>query len=204
MPVNGGEQIGEIVTVDIRSVDREEYHIEVESGAYRLAEMISGNESATCEFKAVFQGQREGDSKEVRSGYPVARAMAGMMNRDGGHVLVGVYEDQETKKGVVIGWEESGFDTEDGFVNELSKVVGEMLTTEAGGRYDVRFETLSSGERIVDIDCRRAERPIFTKKAWMRGARADFFVRYEGATRRPADDREMHEYIQGRFYGREA
>ena len=203
-PASSGEQIGEIVTVGIRSVDRVEYRVEVESGAYRLAEMIAGNESATCEFKAVFQGQREGDAKEVRSGYPVVRAMAGMMNRGGGHVLVGVYENKQTKKAVVIGWEESGFDTEDGFVNELSKVVGEMLTTEAGGLYGVRFKTLPSGERIVDIECRGAERPIFTKKAWMRRARAEFFVRYEGATRQPADDREMHEYIQGRFYGREA
>ena len=196
--------IGETVTVQVKSIEAETYTIAAEIKNYELVQMIAGNESATCEFKAVFQGQREGDSKEVRSGYPVVRAMAGMMNQAGGHVLVGVYEDQETKKGVVIGWEESGFDTEDGFVNELSKVVGEMLTTEAGGLYGVRFETLPGGERIADIDCRRAERPIFTKKAWMRGARADFFVRYEGATRRPADDRELHEYIQGRFYGREA
>ncbi len=203
-PANGDERIGESVTVGIRSVDREEYRVTVEFQNYELVQMIAGNESATCEFKAVFQGQREGDSKEVRSGYPVARAMAGMMNRDGGHVLVGVYEDPETKKGVVIGWEESGFDTEDGFVNELSKVVGEMLSTEAGGLYGVRFEALPSGKRIVDIECRRAERPIFAKKAWVRRARAEFFVRYEGATRRPADDRELYEYIMRRFYGRDA
>ena len=207
MPVNGDERIGEVVTVGIRSVDREEYRIVVESGAYRLAEMIAGNESATCEFKAVFQGQREGDSKEVRSGYPVARAMAGMMNQAGGHVLVGVYEDQETKKGKVIGWEESGFDTEDAFVTELANVVGRMLSTEAGGLYDVRFEALPGGKRIADIVCRPAERPIFTRNVRHRGAPAKFFVRYEAATRQPADgqdDRELYEYIQGRFYGREA
>ena len=198
------DRIGETVTVRIKSIEAETYTITAEIKNYELVQMIAGNESATCEFKAVFQGQREGDSKEVRSGYPVARAMAGMMNRDGGHVLVGVYEDPETKKGVVIGWEESGFDTEDGFVNELSKVVGEMLSTEAGGLYGVRFEALPSGKRIVDIECRRAERPIFAKKAWVRRARAEFFVRYEGATRRPADDRELYEYIMRRFYGRDA
>ena len=198
------DRIGETVTVRIKSIEAKTYTITAEIKNYELVQMIASNESATCEFKAVFRGQREGDSKEVRSGYPVVRAMAGMMNRDGGHVLVGVYEDQETKKAVVIGWEKSGFATEDGFVNELSKVVGEMLSTEAGGRYGVRFETLPSGERIVDIDCQRAERPIFTKKAWVRRAHAEFFVRYEGATRRPADDRELYEYIMRRFYGRDA
>ena len=205
MPVNelpplaneGGERVGEVVTVGIRAVDPDEYRIAVESGAYRLAEMIADRENITCEFKAVFKGRR--GNEEVRSGYPVARAMAGMMNRGGGHVLVGVYEDQETKKGVVIGWEESGFKTEDGFVNELSNVVGRMLTTAAGDFYDVRFETLPSGERIVDIVCRRADRPIFTKKTWTRGSLAEFFVRYDAATRRPADDREMYDYIRERF-----
>ena len=194
---DGGERVGEVVTVGIREVDPDEYRIAVESGAYRLAEMIADRENTTCEFKAVFRGQR--GNKEVRSGYPVARAMAGMMNRDGGHVLVGVEEDPETKKGVVIGWEESGFPTEDGFVNELSSVVGRMLTTAAGDFYDVRFETLPSGERIVDIVCRHADRPIFTKKTWTRGSLAEFFVRYDAATRRPADDREMYEYIRERF-----
>lgn len=193
----GGERVGEVVTVGIRTVDPNEYRIAVESRAYRLAEMIADRENTTCEFKAVFKGQQ--GNKEVRSGYPVARAMAGMMNRGGGHVLVGVYEDQETKKGVVIGWEESGFKTEDGFVNELSSVVGQMLTTAAGDFYDVRFETLPSGERIVDIVCRRADRPIFTKKTWMRGSRAEFFVRYDGATRRPADDQELYDYLRERF-----
>ncbi len=194
----GGERVGEVVMVGIRAVDPGEYRIAVESGAYQLAEMIADRENTTCEFKAVFKGQQ--GNKEVRSGYPVARAMAGMMNRGGGHVLVGVYEDQETKKGVVIGWEESGIKTEDGFVNELSSVVGQMLTTAAGDFYDVRFETLPSGERIVDIVCRRADRPIFTKKTWTRGSLAEFFVRYDGATRRPADDQELYDYIQGRFY----
>ena len=194
---DGGERVGEVVTVGIREVDPDEYRIAVESGAYRLAEMIADRENITCEFKAVFKGQQ--GNKEVRSGYPVARAMAGMMNRGGGHVLIGVYEDEKTKKGVVIGWEESGLETEDGFVNELSNVVGRMLTTAAGDFYDVRFETLPSGERIVDIVCQPADRPIFTKKVWTSGARAEFFVRYDGATRRPADDQELYDYIRERF-----
>ncbi len=206
---DGAEQdrIGETVTVRIKSIEAATYTITAEIQNYELMQMIAGNESAMCEFKAVFQGQREGDSKEVRSGYPVARAMAGMMNRDGGHVLIGVYEDEETKKGKVIGWEESGFATEDAFVTELSKVVGRMLTTEAGGLYDVRFEVLPGGKRIADIVCRPAERPIFTRNVRHRGAPAKFFVRYEGATRQPADgqdDQELYEYIQGRFHGREA
>ena len=195
---DGGERVGEVVTVGIREVDPDEYRIAVESGAHQLAEMIADRENITCEFKAVFKGEQ--GNQEVRSGYPVARAMAGMMNRNGGHVLVGVEEDPKTKKGVVIGWEESGFPTEDGFVNELSSVVGRMLTTAAGDFYDVRFETLPSGERIVDIVCRRADRPIFTKKTWTRGSLAEFFVRYDAATMRPADDQELYNYIQGRFY----
>ena len=198
----GDARLGEVVKVGIRSVDSEEHRIAVESRAYRLAEMIADRESRTCEFKAVFQGRLEDDNPDVLSGYNVARAMAGMMNGGGGHVLIGVYEDRETKKGVVIGWEESGFETEDAFAIELSKVVGEMLTTGASGSYGVRFETLPSGQRIADIVCRPAERPIFTKNIRLRGAPAKFFVRYDGATRRPADDQELHNYIQERFYGR--
>ena len=163
-----------------------------------LVDLIAGDESLTCEFKAVFKGPKPDEpskNREVYSGLPVLRAMAGLMNRDGGHVLVGI-TDTAKDKGNVIGWEASGFKSQNDLTTRLSNLVGSKLTPVATVRYEPRFETLPDGREILDIDCEPANRPVFLKDS----GSTEFLVRQPAETK-PLDAEEQHDYIQERFYG---
>ena len=163
-----------------------------------LVDLIAGDESPTCEFKAVFKGPKPAEpskNREVYSGLPVLRAMAGLMNRDGGHVLVGI-TDTAKAKGNVIGWEASGFKSQNDLTTTLSNLVGSKLTPVAAVRYEPRFEMLPDGREILDIDCEPADRPVFLKDS----GSTEFLVRQPAETK-PLDAEEQHAYIQERFYG---
>ena len=163
-----------------------------------LVDLIAGDESPTCEFKAVFKGPKPAEpskNREVYSGLPVLRAMAGLMNRDGGHVLVGI-TDTAKGKGNVIGWEASGFKSQNDLTTTLSNLVGSKLTPVAAVRYEPRFEMLPDGREILDIDCEPADRPVFLKDS----GSTEFLVRQPAETK-PLDAEEQHDYIQKRFYG---
>ena len=202
-PASGDARIGESVMVGIRSVDREEYRIAVEIQNYELMQMIAADETLVCELKAVFlkavqpeSNRQQRNRQDVNRS--VVRAMAGMMNREGGHVIVGV-EDTDKKDGEVVGWEASGWENQNEMATALSNLVGRVLSAAAGGLYEARFERLPDGQEVLDIVCAPAGEPIFLSD----GQREEFPVRYPAMTKN-LTAREQHEYIQGRFYGREA
>ena len=203
LPVNGDERIGEVVTVGIRSVDREEYRIAVEIKNYDLMQMIAADETLICELKKVFLASVQPESPSARRNRQdvnrsVVRAMAGMMNRNGGHVIVGV-EDTDKKDGDVVGWEASGWENQNAMATALSELVSDLLGPTAGGLCTPRFELLPGGHEVLDIVCQRADEPIFLSG----GQREEFPVRFPAMTKN-LTARDQHEYIQGRFYGQGA
>ena len=201
----GAEQdrTGETVTVQIKSIEAETYTIAAEIRNYDLVQMIAADETLVCELKAVFLKGVQPESPRARQNRQdvnrsVVRAMAGMMNRDGGHVIVGV-QDTDKKDGEVVGWEASGWENQNRMVTELSKLVARVLGSVAGGLVTPRFKMLPDGHEVLDIDCEPAAEPIFL----IDGQREEFPVRYPAMTKN-LTARDQHEYIQGRFYGRGA
>ena len=202
---DGAEQgrIGDTITVRIKSIEAETYAITAEIKNYDLVQMIAEDETLDCELKKVFLASVQPESPSARRNRQdvnrsVVRAMAGMMNRSGGHVLVGV-EDTDKKDGDVVGWEASGWENQNAMATALSNLVGRVLSAAAGGLYEARFERLPDGHEVLDIVCAPAGEPIFLSD----GQREEFPVRYPAMTKN-LTAREQHEYIQGRFYGRSA
>lgn len=191
-------RIGETVTVQIKSIEAATYTITAEIKNYDLVQMIAADETLVCELKAVFlaSAQSESTSERQENHRDVVRAMAGMMNRDGGHVIVGV-EDTDKKDGDVVGWEASGWENPNAMKTELANQVGRLLGPAAGGLYDLRFETLPDGHEILDIVCKPAGEPIFLSY----GDIQEFPVRYPAMTKK-LKAREQHHHVQQRFYGR--
>ena len=193
-------RIGEAITVRIKSIEAETYTIAVEIKNYDLMQMIAADETLICELKKVFLASVQPESPSARQNRQnvnrsVARAMAGMMNRSGGHVIVGV-EDTDKKDGDVVGWEASGWENQNAMATALSNLVGRMLSAAAGGLYEARFEMLPDGHEVLDIVCRPANEPIFLSD----GQRDEFPVRFPAMTKN-LTARDQHDYIQGRFYG---
>ena len=200
---DGAEQgrIGNMIIVRIKSIEAETYAITAEIKNYDLVQMIAEDETLDCELKKVFLASVQPESPSARRNRQdvnrsVVRAMAGMMNRDGGHVIVGV-EDTDKKDGDVVGWEASGWENQNAMATALSNLVGRVLSAAAGGLFEARFERLPNGHEILDIVCKRADEPIFLSD----GQREEFPVRFPAMTKN-LTAREQHEYIQGRFYGR--
>ena len=197
------DRTGETVTVQIKSIEAETYTIAVEIRNYDLVRMIAADETLVCELKEVFLKSVQPESSRARQNRQdvnrsVVRAMAGMMNRDGGHVIVGV-EDTDKKDGEVVGWEASGWENQNAMATGLSELVSNVLTQAAGKLFEPRFEMLPDGHEVLDIDCEPAAEPIFL----IDGQRNEFPVRYPAMTKN-LTARDQHEYIQGRFYGRGA
>ena len=199
-PANGDARLGEVVTVSIRSVDREEYRIAVEIKNYELMQVIAADETLVCELKAVFLKAVQPESPSARRNRQdinrgVVRAMAGMMNRDGGHVIVGV-EDTDKKDGEVVGWEASGWENQNAMATALSDLVSDLLGPTAGGLCTPRFERLPDGHEVLDIECDPAGEPIFLTY----GDTEEFPVRYPAMTKK-LQAREAYHYIRERFSG---
>ena len=191
-------RIGESFTVQIVSIEPDTHTITANIKNYHLVEMILADETLTCELKAVFLASTPNETNSQRqkrqdTNRAVVRAMAGMMNREGGHVLVGV-EDTDKKKGEVIGWDKSGFKNQNAMTTALAYLVSEKLSAAAGGLFDPRFETLPDGNEILDIACEPAEEPIFLSD----NKGEEFPLRYPAMTKALAA-REQHEYIRERF-----
>ncbi len=191
-------RIGETFTIQIMSIEPDTHTITANIKNYHLVEMILADETLTCELKAVFLASTPNETNSQRqkrqdTNRAVVRAMAGMMNREGGHVLVGV-EDTDKKKGEVIGWDKSGFKNQNAMTTALAYLVSEKLSAAAGGLFDPRFETLPDGNEILDIACEPAEEPIFLSD----NKGEEFPLRYPAMTKALAA-REQHEYIRERF-----
>ena len=191
-------RIGETFTIQIVSIEPDTHTITANIKNYHLVEMILADETLTCELKAVFLASTPNETNSQRqkrqdTNRAVVRAMAGMMNRDGGHVLVGV-EDTDKKKGEVIGWDKSGFKNQNAMTTALANLVSDKLSAAAGGLFDPRFETLPDGNEILDIACEPAEEPIFLSD----NKGEEFPLRYPAMTKALAA-REQHQYIRERF-----
>jgi len=157
---------GDDFTVLITDKNETEHVIEAGHPNQWLVNLIAGDENLTCEFKAVYCGpdRFKGRPKTaVGRGLPVLRAMAALMNQEGGYVLVGI-EDTDKKEGVVIGWQSSKFLNKNNLKTHLGQNVrNHMLSPAAARFYDADFYVLPTGQEVLAIKCERATVPIYLK-----------------------------------------
>lgn len=153
-----------------------------------LPELIKDGESATLEFKSSLRWDVRTQQVNKDLQKVVAKTVAGLMNTEGGTLVIGVADD-----GSVYGIENDinslSKKDRDGYEQTLVSVISAYLGAEFSPYYKLSYETIN--ERtvcIVDVD--HSPRPVFLTD----GHSSEFYIRI-GSTTRPLDLQTTFEYI---------
>jgi predicted HTH transcriptional regulator len=150
--------------------------------------LIKEGETRKTEFKARLRGG--GGSYHLERA--VVKAVAGMLNSEGGKLLIGVADD-----GTVIGLEADyqtlGKQNRDGFKVTLSNLLEARLGVNTLPLIQIDFESVD-GRDICVVTADSSTFPVYVKE----GNEEKFFVRTHNATR-PLEVSEAMEYIEERF-----
>lgn len=150
--------------------------------------LIAAGESDAVEFKATLRVNTHTDQNDDRMTFAALRAMASLLNTDGGTLIIGVGDEGEP-----VGVERDNFPNEDA----MSLFLRNRVTTRMGATV-MTYVTLQyadySGVKVLAVRCEAAARPVYLKE----GNRQHFFIRTGPSTTEPPIS-EAHDYINRRF-----
>jgi predicted HTH transcriptional regulator len=154
-----------------------------------LDEMLTAGESPILEYKSSLRWDLRQETVNTGLQKVVAKTIAGLMNFEGGTLLIGVADD-----GSVLGIE-NDFKTlqkrrnRDGFEQVLLNALHEYLGSEFIQYVRIRFEEHEKGTVCV-VQVEPSPKPVYlTDKGSI-----EFYVRV-GNTTRPLDVQAAHDYI---------
>ena len=172
-------------------VDRAFEHI-ILNGRPSVVDLIAQGENERVEFKSSMrwdykQGRVNKDLQEV-----IAKSIAGMLNHEGGYLLIGVADD-----GTILGLKKDLQTLKkrdnDRFQLALTDIVTNHLGTEVASYIRPHFEHVG-GKCICVVSIKRSPRPIFLAK----GNVHQFWVRMGNSTR-GLDVKAATRYIQEKW-----
>ena len=154
--------------------------------------LISQGEQENIEFKSSLRWDYEKKSVNKDLQFMIAKSLAGMMNYQGGTLLVGVADD-----GTILGIDKDLMglrksDT-DGFRLLLTDTIRNYLGLEFSEYIHARFEGVQS-KTICVISIIPSNKPVFVSS----GSKHEFWVRTGNSTRQ-LDVREATDYIQNHW-----
>ena len=153
-----------------------------------LSSLVAQGEGSQLEFKARFHG----GSSDYRLEMATVKAVAGMLNAEGGKLLLGVKDDGEII-GIEAGYEKQGKQNRDGFKVELTNELEAKLGVNALPLVQIYFVTANNHDVcVVEVD--RGNKPVYVQEE----GTSKFYVRTHNSTR-PLDISEATEYIQDHF-----
>jgi hypothetical protein len=153
-----------------------------------LDRLIAQGENQQLEFKARFHGGSEAYRLETAT----VKAVAGLLNAEGGRVLLGVKDDGKII-GIESDYERQGKKNRDGFEIELSNELEAKLGANVLPLIQIRFERIQDHDICV-MKVTPSAKPVYAKK----GDTEEFYVRMQNSTR-PLGIAEAAEYIQEHF-----
>lgn len=155
-----------------------------------LEELIARGESAQLEFKATLGYRAEGEARTTLRD-KCLQAVAGLMNADGGILLIGVQDDRS-----VLGVEGDidVLGSRDAFERTLRDALADHLGGEVAAAVGVSFTPHPNGTVAV-VECGRHPHPVFVTRE---RHSSEFWVR-AGPTTRKLDSRELTNYLETRF-----
>lgn len=158
-------------------------------------ELVAAGESGRVEFKTTARRNVHTGEKDARIELVIAKSIAGLLNAEGGTLLVGVADD-----GAIVGVETDyalcGKPDRDGFELWLRDFLAGRLGTGALADIRLSFETIE-GRDVCRVDVAPATTPVFLAEPGG-GRTADLYVRMGNATRKLLTD-EALAYAQRRF-----
>jgi very-short-patch-repair endonuclease len=164
------------------------------SAICRIVSRIAANsplelgETEETEFKSTLRVNMATRQRDSKMEFSALRAMASLLNSNGGKLVIGVSDD-----GKALGLEIDGFESEDRMSIHLNNLIHERIGSHHSAHIRVRFEDYDDA-RIMAITCSRARLPVFLKD----GGAEKFFIR-NGTSTRELSGVQQFEYIKSRF-----
>lgn len=156
--------------------------------ALDVPSLIAQGEGPHLEFKARFHG----GSGDYRLETATVKAVAGMLNAEGGRLLLGVKDEGEII-GLEADYQKQGKQNRDGFAIELTNELGAKLGANVLPLIQIHF-TEVDGRDVCVVEVDRSDRPVYAQEDGV----PRFYVRMQNSTR-PLDISEITEYVQDRF-----
>ena len=156
-------------------------------------DLIAQGENARVEFKSSIRWDFERKKVNRVLQEVIAKTIAGMMNREGGCLLIGVADD-----GTVLGIKDDlktlhKNRNTDGFQRVLTDIVRTYLGVEYMGYIGTDFESLD-GKTVCVVSVEKSSEPVFLSK----GDAHEFWVRMGNSTRK-LDVKAATRYIQEKW-----
>jgi putative two-component system response regulator len=138
-----------------------------------LKALIPYGESETLEFKSTLRHNLHSGKNDKAMENAVLKSIAGFLNSQGGHLLVGVDD-----AGIILGLKKDGFPNRDRALLHLNALICEHLGSQVAPY--IRSSLLEvDGNEVLSVQCISAPMPIFMNRA---GTEA-FYVRMGPASR---------------------
>jgi putative two-component system response regulator len=135
--------------------------------------LILCGESGTLEFKSTLRHNLHSGKNDKAMENAVLKSIAGFLNSQGGHLMVGVDD-----AGIILGLKKDGFANQDRALLHLNALICEHLGSQVAPY--IRSSLLEvDGNEVLSVQCISAPMPIFMNRA---GTEA-FYVRMGPASR---------------------
>lgn len=154
-----------------------------------IAEIVAMGESPTLEFKSSLRWDFREQHVNKALQKVIAKTAAGLMNSDGGTLLIGVADDGSIV-GIANDLASLSKGDLDGFEQTLRQVLADNLGPEYSHLVKSTYE-LVNGETVAVLKVDPSPKPVFAKG--VNGS--EFFVRV-GNTTRPLDLEATHDYTR--------
>lgn len=143
-----------------------------------ILEMISNEENNNVEFKSSLRWDYREKNVNKELEYEVVEAIAGFMNAEGGHLLIGVRDDKK-----ILGLEKDystlgAKKNSDGFQLQLSNIIKNCIGVEFNKFIKIDFENVYE-EEICHIEIDRSPKEVFFKD---QSGKKQFAVRMNNST----------------------
>ena len=153
-----------------------------------ISEIIRSGESSTVEFKSSLRVNLHTGNQDSRIEHAALKTLAAFLNTRGGTLVIGVDD-----KGIPLGLENDGFQTEDKMDQHLANLIRDRLGAHHGLCLHSRFVDYE-GKRLLVVRCDPARKPAYVKD----GKAEYFYIRTSGTTTElPAS--QIHDYLTQRF-----
>ena len=125
-----------------------------EKGDTKWADLISGGETLTCEFKQTMRRNIRTSRNDKEIEKSVLKTIAGFLNSSGGHLIIGVTDD-----GVTVGLIQDGFDSIDKFQLHFNNIQ-RQLSSGHNGHIVVHTPEIN-GKQIFVVECDKANMEVY-------------------------------------------
>lgn len=150
-----------------------------------IEQIVQGGESATVEFKSTARTNLHTGARDPAIELVVARTVAGLLNGDGGTLVVGV-DDSGAPIGLDVDLKLMKHPDHDRYELWLTDYLEATLGKPALAFVSTRFEAVG-GVDVVALDIEPADAPVFLNEPGSKRT-ADFYVRMGNSTRKLLTD----------------